>query len=125
MRPIRWAAAAATGLALVVAVPSAASAQEPVTITLSPEQVQRICENRIPRIEQRASRALERVSGGPRVRGSVEWLKARAAKEREAGRETSAQLLDERAERRAERAPQLEDVKAKAGEFKAKHCGGK
>lgn len=121
---IRWAAAAAAGLALA-AVPSVAVAQEPVTITLSAEQVERICQKRIPRIEQRADRALERIAGGPEVRGSVEWLKARAAKEREAGRETSARLLEEKADRRAGRTPQVEDVKAKVAEFKARHCGGK
>lgn len=130
MRPIRWAAAAAAGLSLAAAAPAAAAPaaprpSAPVTITLSPEQVQRICQKRIPRIEQRASRALERIAGGPEVRGSVEWLKAKAARERSAGRETTARLLEERADRRADRVPQVENVKAKAAEFKAKHCGSK
>lgn len=133
MRPIRWAAAAAAGLALAAAVPAAAvpaaaaapQPSAPVTVTLSAEQVQRICQKRIPRIERRASRALERIAGGPEVRGSVEWLKAKAARERAAGRETSARLLEERADRRADRVPQVENVKAKAAEFKAEHCGSR
>ncbi|GAA4438368.1 hypothetical protein ACFQV2_36975 [Actinokineospora soli] len=126
MRHSRW-AAAVVGVAIAIAVPGAAAAQPstPVTITLSPEQVQRICEKRIPRIETRVDRALTRIGAGPEVRGSTAWLKARAEKERAAGRETSAQLLDERADRRADRVPQLEQLKTKVAEFRTAHCGSK
>lgn len=98
---------------------------EPVTITLSPEQVQHLCEKRLPKIEQRVTRLLDRINGGPEVRGSVEWLRARAATERDAGRETTAQLLEERADRRAGRVDQLNQAKQWAADFRTEHCEAK
>ena len=53
MRTTRLITVLAVSAGLVVAAPVAAAAQEPVTVTLSPEQVQRVCEQRIPRIERR------------------------------------------------------------------------
>ncbi|MGX7824038.1 hypothetical protein ACTG9Q_02990 [Actinokineospora sp. 24-640] len=123
MRFTHW--AIAIGLALTTAVPAAAQPSAPVTITLSPEQVQRLCEKRLPKIETRATRALTRISAGPEVRGSTAWLKARAATERAAGRETTADLLEERATRRADRVPQLEQIKTKVADFRAQHCTAK
>jgi hypothetical protein len=98
---------------------------EPVTITLSPEQVQHLCEKRLPKIEQRITRLLDRINGGPEVRGSVEWLRARATTERDAGRETTAQLLEERADRRAGRVDQLNQAKQWAADFRTEHCEAK
>ena len=125
---------AVSGLALVVlglagagsasAEPSSSPAPGPVTITLSPEQVTFFC-NRVTKAEQRATKLAERINGGPDVKGSTEWLKARAKKERDAGRETSAQLLEERAERRAGRVDELNKIKGWAGDFKTKYCGAK
>jgi hypothetical protein len=97
----------------------------PVTITLSPEQVQNLCEKRLPKIEQRVSRLLDRINGGPEDRGSVEWLRARATTEREAGRETSAQLLEERADRRAGRVDELNQVKQWVTDFRTDNCESK
>jgi hypothetical protein len=97
----------------------------PVTITLSPEQVTRLCEKRLPKIEQRVTRLLDRINGGPEVRGSVEWLRARAATERDAGRETSAQLLEERADRRAGRVDELDQITRWTADFRTEHCAAK
>jgi hypothetical protein len=104
---------------------AATASAEPVTITLSPEQVTNLCEKRLPKIEKRTARLLERINGGPDVRGSVEWLRARATTERDAGRETSAQLLEERAERRAGRVDQLNQVSEWAAGFRTEHCEAK
>jgi propanediol dehydratase small subunit len=98
---------------------------EPVTITLSPEQVQNLCEKRLPKIEKRVTRLLDRINGGPEVRGSVEWLRARATTERDAGRETTAQLLEERADRRAGRVDELNQAKQWATDFQTEHCEAK
>jgi hypothetical protein len=97
----------------------------PVTITLSADQVQNLCEKRLPKIGQRTTRLLDRINGDATVRGSVEWLRARATKERDAGRETSAQLLEERADRRAGRVDQLNQVKQWVTDFQTEHCGAK
>src|SRR6202008_2850209 len=50
-----------------------------VTITLSPEQVTRLCEKRLPRIEKRTTKLVERIQGDENTRGSADWLRARAA----------------------------------------------
>jgi hypothetical protein len=96
----------------------------PVTITLSPDQVTTLC-GRLAKADTRAAKLIDRINGGPDVEGSTEWLKARAKKERDAGRETSAALLEERAARRAGRIDELNKVKAFATDFKSKYCGGK
>jgi hypothetical protein len=121
---------AALTIGLVLAGATTAMAQpttpsEPVTITLSAEQVRNLCEKRLPKIEKRADRLLERINGGPEVRGSSEWLRARATKERDAGRETTAQLLEERADRRAGRVDDLTKVKQWATDFRTDHCEAK
>lgn len=117
---------AALTASLVLAGTATATAQtgpsEPVTITLSPEQVRNLCEKRLPRVEKRVDRLLERINGGAEVRGSAEWLRARAAKEREAGRETSAQLLEERADRRTSHVGALTRIKQWTTDFRTDHC---
>lgn len=100
----------------------APSQPAPVTITLSPKQVTRLCEHRLPRIEKRTSRLVERINGGADVRGSAAWLRAWAEKERAAGRETAAELLDERADRREGRVEQLNQINTWAADFRAAHC---
>lgn len=117
--------AVAVGLVLGCAGVAQAEPTAPVTITLSPEQVANLCEKRLPKIEKRVNRLLERINADDRTRGSVAWLKAKAATERDAGRETSAQLLEEKAERRAGRVDDLTKVAEKVAEFQSQHCGSK
>ncbi|GAA3021196.1 hypothetical protein [Actinokineospora globicatena] len=118
-------AAITIGTGLTGAGVAAAQPSTPVTITLSPEQVTAICQKRIPRIEQRVGRLVERINGGAEVKGSAAWLRARADKEQAAGRGTSATLLREKADRRAGRVDQLTKAKQRAEEFKGKYCGSK
>ncbi|HVK21609.1 MAG TPA: hypothetical protein VM677_09650 [Actinokineospora sp.] len=127
MRANKWAAAAAiaVGMSLTGAGIAAAQPSEPVTITLSPEQVQHLCAKRLPKTEQRVTKLLERINADAGTRGSVAWLKARAEKERTAGREATANLLEEKAERRAGRVDQLNKIKGWVTDFQAKHCGAK
>jgi hypothetical protein len=115
---------------LLAAAPAVALAQPPpsappgsVTITLTPEQVAVLCAKRLPRMETRATKLTERINGGAEVRGSVAWLKDRAERERAAGRETSAQLMADRAERRAGRVGELDKIKAWVADFRSRHCG--
>lgn len=95
-----------------------------VTITLSPEQVRFLCEQRLPRTESRTTKLIERINGGADVRGSAEWLRKRAERERAAGRETTAEVLEERAERRAGRVDELNRIKTQVAEFRSQYCGG-
>jgi hypothetical protein len=113
------------GAATAGAQPSPPPPSQPgsVTITLTPEQVAFLCDKRLPRIETRVTKLIERINGGADVRGSVAWLKEKAARERDAGRETSAQVLEEKAERRAGRIDELNKIKGWVSEFRSAHCG--
>ena len=125
MRNTLITAVVTAGLVLTGTATAVAQTDEPVTITLSPEQVQHLCDKRLPKIEKRVDRLLTRIIGDAEVRGSAEWLRARAATEREAGRETSAQLLEERADRRLDRVDDLTKIKQWATDFRTDHCGSK
>jgi hypothetical protein len=96
-----------------------------VTITLSPEQVQRLCDTRLPRIEKRTSGLVERIQGDENTRGSAAWLRARATKERDAGREETASLLEEKADRREGFVDPLNKINKWATDFQTAHCAAK
>lgn len=127
MRSRNWAVVAALIVGTGLAGSGVASAQPsaPATTTLSPEQVTKLCEKRLPKMEERIAKLAKRINGGPEVKGSAAWLKARADKERAAGRKTTAELLTERAERRAGRADDLDRLTKRVAEFKSTHCAGK
>jgi hypothetical protein len=91
-------------------------------ITLSPEESQRLCAEVLPKLIERREKLAARINGGADVRGSVAWLKARAATQRAKGHEKVAAKLEKRAERRAGRLEQLGKVKTELETFKTKHC---
>lgn len=100
--------------------PSAATSYKPVT--LSPEESQKLCAERLPKMIARRDKLAQRINGGADVKGSVAWLKARAAKQKADGHDKVAARLEKRAERRAERLKELGTVKTKLESFKAEHC---
>lgn len=53
---------------------------------------------RIPHLQLRTERLLERLPAGEDRRGSIAWLRARAERARAAGHEQLATLLDDRAD---------------------------
>jgi hypothetical protein len=116
-------AGAGTATAQPVSTPSAPPSGS-VTITLSPDQVSFLCNQRLPKVESRTTKLIDRINGDANTKGSVAWLKERAKKESDAGRTASAQLLTERADRRAGRIDQLNKVKGWASDFRSKYCGG-
>jgi hypothetical protein len=105
--------------------PAPSSEPGSVTITLSPEQVTFLCEQRLPKIEKRTSKLVERIQGDENTRGSAAWLRARADREREAGRETTAQVLEERADRREGHVDQLNKINKWATDFSTQYCESK
>jgi hypothetical protein len=128
---------AVTGLAIAAftlagagaasAQPSSSPAAPPsgsVTITLNPDQVSFLCDKRLPKVESRTTKLINRINGDANTKGSVAWLKAKAKTESDAGRTASAQLLNERADRRAGRIDELNKVKGWAADFRSKYCGG-
>lgn len=115
------------GAAVAGAQPSTTNPAPPsgsVTVTLSGEQVQFLCGKRLPKVEQRVTKLIDRINGGADVKGSVANLKKRADEEKAAGRTTSAQLLSEKADKRAGRIDELNKVKGWVSDFRTKYCGG-
>lgn len=105
--------------------PPASDEPGSVTVTLSPEQVTFLCDQRLPKIEKRSGKLVERIQGDENTRGSAANLRARADHEREAGRETSAQVLEERADRREGFVDQLNQINQWAVDFRTEYCESK
>ncbi|HET6988170.1 MAG TPA: hypothetical protein VFI00_16215 [Kribbella sp.] len=91
-------------------------------VTLSPEESQRLCAEKLPKLIERRDKLAKRISGDADVRGSVAWLKARAEKQKAKGHDKAAAQLQKRADRRSERLTQLGTMKTKLETFKAQHC---
>ncbi|MFI7122760.1 hypothetical protein [Amycolatopsis sp. NPDC049868] len=108
-----------TAAGLIVLAP-AASAQAP--ITLSPEESRTLCAEWLPKLTQRTTKLTERINGGPEVRGSVANLKARAEGQRKKGHNDTADRLQQRADKRSGRIPELTAAKQKLDAFAGAHC---
>jgi len=91
-------------------------------VTLSPEESQRLCAQKLPKLIERRDKLAKRISGGADVKGSVAWLKARAEKQKAKGHDKAAAQLQKRADRRSERLTQLGTMKTKLETFKTQHC---
>jgi hypothetical protein len=91
-------------------------------VTLSPEESQKLCNEKLPKMIERRDKLAKRISGGADVKGSVAWLKARAAKQKAKGHDKVAAALEKRATRRSERLTQLGTAKTKLETFKTQHC---
>ena len=94
-------------------------------ITISPEKVKQLCEQRAPRIEERVTRLTARINGGPEVAGSTAWLRARAQEARDKGETARAERLERRLERREGQLTKLGDAQRRVDRFQADHCGVK
>ncbi len=89
-----------------------------------PEARERLCTERIPRLEERIASLTERVDGGPDVVGSVQNLQMRAEEARAAGEVERAERLDARAERRAGlRLDQLGQAQERLDRLESNQCG--
>lgn len=94
-------------------------------ITISPEQVKQLCEQRAPKVEDRIQRLTTRINGGPEAAGSTAWLQAQARKARDAGNTARAERLDRRAARRGDQLTKLGDAQRRVDTFQTNHCGAK
>ncbi|NUT50992.1 MAG: hypothetical protein HOV94_27365 [Saccharothrix sp.] len=122
---IRLVVVATTGLGLATAGVAAAQDTTYAPITISPEQVKKLCEVRAPRIEERIGRLTTRINGGPEMPGSNAWLRDQVQRARDGGRTARVQRLEQRLERRDAQSAKLGDAQRRVDEFQAKHCGGK
>ncbi|WP_236789031.1 hypothetical protein [Amycolatopsis sp. GM8] len=117
--------------ALAIGVP-AASAQTTTPpppsygqVTLSPEESQQLCADRLPKMIDRRDKLAARINGDANTKGSVAWLRARADKQRADGHTKIADQLVARADRRAKRADDLKAVQERLTNFKNTHCVAK
>ncbi len=111
-------------LAFVVAAPASVASATPAPdpITISSDQVRVLCEERVPRLLDWAGRLTERIEGDAGTLGSVAWLQARAEQAAANGRTARAEMLNERAERRASRVDELADLTRRMHAFQDAHC---
>lgn len=63
-------------------------------------RLRRLC-NRVPRVEERANRVLDRINGDETVRGSLAWLDLKAQEARDNDRPQLATVLENRRNTRA------------------------
>lgn len=91
-------------------------------ITLSPEESQRLCADVLPKLVSRTDKLAARINGGADVKGSVAWLKERAAGQRAKGNENIADRLDQRADRRSDRTTDLTSLQQRLKSFQSEHC---
>jgi hypothetical protein len=100
-----------------------ASAQEPITI--SPEKVQKICSQRVPRVEAKVKALTDKINGSPETLGSKKWIEQKAADARKAGNTARADVLDARLKLRDAQLVKIAKAGERVGKFKAEHCGSK
>lgn len=110
-RPLRLglASLAATAALLTPGIAGAATADDATAETATAEEnaehrhrprLRRLC-NRVPLVEERANRILDRINGDETVRGSLAWLDLKAQEAEDAGREQLATVLRNRRNTRA------------------------
>jgi hypothetical protein len=95
------------GLAMTGMAGTAASAGETADEPIWEERADRMCD-RVPRLQQRVDRLLERFQAGSEIRGSIAWLTARADKARDEGHADLAVFIRHRVTIRTERVDVLE-----------------
>ncbi|MCE6999148.1 hypothetical protein LZG04_30730 [Saccharothrix sp. S26] len=100
-----------------------AVAQDYAPITISPEQVKKLCEQRVPKVEERITRLTTRINGPADVPGSTAWLREQARQAREAGDTARAERLERRLERRDAQVARLGDAQRRVDRFQESHCG--
>lgn len=117
---------ATTGLLLAGPVPATGDERAPepgpITITLTPERSQQICDVRIPRLLERIDGVTARINGDADTPGSIAFVEARVADLRAEGKDDAATLLQQRADRRAGRVQLLAELRERVVAFDTRHC---
>jgi hypothetical protein len=116
----RIAAASGATVMTLTLLGTAASADPSAPPTAPTFDVHRICEQRIPKLENRANKLLARITGGPEVAGSSAALRARAQRAKDPAQ---ADWLNGKAQHRDDRAELLRKVLGQLDAYKQKYCG--
>lgn len=100
--------------------PTVPPPQEPITLTA--EQSEWICTERIPRALGRIDRSTARITGDAATRGSSAWARQRAAEAGAAGRPAVAEAFERFAARRPLHLDRLAEVRERLEAFATEHC---
>jgi hypothetical protein len=84
--------------------------------------VQKVCTQRIPKLEDRANKLVARITGGADVAGSSANLRARADRAKNAGNQAQADWLNGRAQHRDDRVELVKKALAQLTDYKQKYC---
>jgi hypothetical protein len=117
------AASGATILSLTLL--GAAASADPAAPPSSPPafDVKRVCDQRIPKIEERATKLVTRITGDANVTGSSANLRARAERAKNAGNDAQADWLNGRAQHRDDRVAVVRKALDQLNSYKQKYCG--
>ena len=94
----------------------------PGPITLSPEQSRWVCDQRIPAVLNRIDRIETRASADAETPGSTAWLQRQIDDARSNDRDTLADRLQHRLDRRPQVEKRLTDAKQRVESFKDEKC---
>jgi hypothetical protein len=78
----------------------------------------------VPKLKAEVTKLVNRIDGGPDVKGSTQWLQAKAKQAQAKGRTGRADILNGRAEKRTGVLTILRKTQARLDKFSSAHCGG-
>ena len=84
--------------------------------------VQRFCANRLPKVEDRLSTAITRLTGDDTTKGSIARLQQRVAKAKAAGRDAEGDLLSILLDHRTQRLPMLRSTQQALTGWQHTYC---
>ena len=84
--------------------------------------VQRFCANRLPKVEDRLSTAITRLTADDTTKGSIARLQQRVAKAKAAGRDAEADLLSILLDHRTQRLPMLRSTQQALTGWQHTYC---
>lgn len=116
----RIAAVSGATILSVTLLGSAANAQPSTAPSFD---VKRVCEQRIPKLEERANKLITRITGDVNVAGSSANLRSRAERAKTAGNEAQADWLNGKAQHRDDRVALVRKALDQLTAYKQKHCG--
>lgn len=106
--------------------PAATDAPEPsggtVTITVDAAALAKVCDERVPRVTERATALLARIQGDAGTEGSAAWLAARADKAAAQGHDDLARRLQFRADQRLGHVDEITTLLDELATFDANVC---
>jgi hypothetical protein len=102
---------------------TAASADPSAPPTAPSFDVNKVCTQRIPQLQDKANTLVTRISGDAKVTGSSANLRARAERAKAAGNQAQADWLTGRAQHRDDRLEVVRKALGQLDAYKQKYCG--